>query len=145
MEDVILGDGDTAGGQRSHEGHEPANKGGPETSRRERLKVLLVWTCLMSLLAWAIQHASVWLHCLEELQGLVHVIHRGATTVPPSEGSRTTAGYTRPAAPICPSILRHEDKRMPKKRTKEESKQLSLSSSQWQQAPEWTHSSNSTG
>lgn len=118
MENVILGDGDTPGGQRSHEGHEPANKGGPEKSRRQRLRVVLVWTCLTSLLARVIQHASVWLHCLEELQGLVHVIHRGATTVPPSEGSYTTAGYTRPAAPICPSIPQHEDKRTPKKENK---------------------------
>lgn len=44
-------------------------------------------------------HLTVWLHCLEELEGLVHVMallvwtHWGATILQPSEGSDATAVY----------------------------------------------------
>ncbi|TNN03721.1 hypothetical protein fugu_000750 [Takifugu bimaculatus] len=99
------------------------NKGEPEELRgpgkNSQGRDMLGYTFFTSFLAWVIQHASVWLHCLEELQGLVGVmaaftlIHRGATSVPPSEGSDSAA--VRPRPPTAPSLLRHEDKRTPRK------------------------------
>lgn len=59
----------------------------------------------MSLLAQVIQHASVWLHGLEELEGLVHVMalfaltHSGATTLQPSKGSDTATVYKQVVKP----------------------------------------------
>lgn len=105
------------------------NKGEPEELRgpgkNSQVRDMLGYTFFTSFLAWVIQHASVWLHCLEELQGLVQVmaaftlIHRGATGVPPSEGS-DGAQSTRP--PTSPPLLRHEDKRTPRKENKGEIK-----------------------
>lgn len=47
-------------------------------------------------LPWSLSmHLTVWLHCLEELEGLVHVMalsvltYRGATILQPSEGPDT--------------------------------------------------------
>lgn len=103
------------------------NEGGPEElggSREEQpVRDMLGYTCFTSFLAGVIQHASVWLHCLEELQGLVQVmaalalVHRGAT--PPSEGAHAAAA-THPSIP--PSLRRHEDKRTPRKENKGEIK-----------------------
>lgn len=114
------------------------NEGGPEElggSREEQpVRDMLGYTCFTSFLAGVIQHASVWLHCLEELQGLVQVmaalalVHRGAT--PPSEGAHA-------AAAAHPSTLHPSDgmktKGRQEKRTKEKSKQLRWSRSRWRQ------------
>lgn len=118
----MVSDGNTAGGQRSHEGHKIPNKGGPEELRgpgkNSQVRDMLGYTFFTSFLAWVIQHASVWLHCLEELQGLVQVmaaftlIHRGATGV----------RHQRARTATHPSLLRHEDKRTPRKENKGEIK-----------------------
>lgn len=58
------------------------------------LKSLTHHPFLCPFLPWSLSmHLSVWLHCLEELEGLVHVMalsvltYRGATILQPSEGS----------------------------------------------------------